>query len=267
MFCKKCGNVLDEDAVFCEKCGTEVVRLTNAINTNNTVKSMDFSRPDNRVDRDDSFEHQGTAEKNIGKRKMAPFIILIIILLLCAGGVCLYFFTDLFKSKEEFLQLGDYQKAYNKASSNEEKQEVFAEYLVAKSLLDYVTTLNEGGVETPIKSLKNAHFYDPESSGIDMNSEYRYCIALSCNMEFAEDFEYAVDVGYLWTNNLETNIRALGSIQGVTEKTSATETTDLMISTTKTKGVSLSIDAINRINKLFSDEKLQNIVDISSIEK
>ena len=86
-------------------------------------------------------------------------------------------------------------------------------------------------------------------------------------MEFAEDFEYAVDVGYLWKNNLETNIRALGSIQGVTEKTSATETTDLMISTTKTKGVSLSIDAINRINKLFSDEKLQNIVDISSIEK
>ena len=43
MYCKKCGNVLDDDAVFCEKCGTEVVRLTNDISINNTPESVKFS--------------------------------------------------------------------------------------------------------------------------------------------------------------------------------------------------------------------------------
>ena len=231
-----------------------------------TVKSTDASRQNNRMDRDNYFEQQGITDNNRKRRKKAPFIILIILLLLCAGGVCLYFFTDLFKSKEEFLQLGDYQKAYNKASSSEEKQAVFIEYLVAKSLLDCVTTLDEGGFEKPIKNIVSAHFYDPESSGIDMDSKYRYCVAMSVNYLLAENVEYAFDMSCVWTYDLKSNIKSIGSIQGVTEKNSTTEATDSIILTTKTKGVSLSIDAIYRINKLFSDGKLKNIVDISSIE-
>lgn len=255
MFCKKCGNTLDDDAIFCEKCGTQTVKNLDFQEIGSVVKNENLD--DNHLN-NNIMTNEFQAPP---KKKKAPIIIIISILLICLGGAFLFFFTDLFTSKEEFLNRGDYNKAYEKASSTEEKEAVLYEYLVAKSLLDYYEKTSN--LETSLEGLVSVQIFNPDRAGVDWDSlGYKYCIAMSCNTKFSDSLEYALDVGYIWSDDLQSKMSGLGSIPGLTQESKDNEIVDMMISLCRSKGFSLSIEGINRINKLLSESNLKDITNI-----
>lgn len=111
--CSKCGAELEERQEFCPKCGQKVglvidVGVNSAINQFNAVVN------------------QANQKK---KKKPAIIAIIAVAAVLVVLGVI--FVPKLFKSAEDYMAMGNYEKAYSTASKSSEKDAVIIENNVA----------------------------------------------------------------------------------------------------------------------------------------
>ncbi|KAH3816538.1 hypothetical protein DPMN_118055 [Dreissena polymorpha] len=63
MFCKKCGEAVDDDANYCAKCGTPVNRSSTASVTSTSKKQ------DEEIEKDETFVGKGGMSANVYNRK------------------------------------------------------------------------------------------------------------------------------------------------------------------------------------------------------
>lgn len=91
MFCKKCGTKLDENASFCEACGTEIISKKqdtpkSEVIEENIVSLSDNSEVDNKNDDNsmDSLKQTITSENKPKKNKKMLILIVAILVVIAA---------------------------------------------------------------------------------------------------------------------------------------------------------------------------------------
>lgn len=245
MYCKKCGNILDDDAVFCEKCGTEIVKnkLDQPENNNDVGMNRD----------NDLTSNNAIIDKP--KKSKKPLIIGLIGLVVVGGVVLALFFLGFFTGMEGYLEKGNYEKAYAKAETAQDKLDVYFESLVAESYLDVDSNHD---TNDHIKQLSSAYVWSDEGDSgyvvLGLDSEYSNLI---------------VTIEAVYNKSKEDMILrfdGFGTVAGLEADSLSQAALDLALSLTKLKGVQLSSDAIKRINMLKEDDRLQDIVKISQFQ-
>lgn len=112
--CRKCGAELKEGQRFCHKCGRKAGLAADA----NASSDINYSG-------------SGVDDRNKKKRK-APIIIgaaAAVIVLLAVAGI--KFVPGMLLDSAGYLEKGNYEKAWEKAKTDEEKQNVINAYLAA----------------------------------------------------------------------------------------------------------------------------------------
>ncbi|MDE6636554.1 MAG: zinc ribbon domain-containing protein, partial [Lachnospiraceae bacterium] len=112
--CGKCGAELEEGQEFCPKCGQKV-----GLAVDNNVASA-ISQFNSGVDRQNA------------KKKKTPIVIAVVIVIVVLAAIAFKTVAPkIFIDTEGYLEQGNYEKAYEKAKTDEEKLEVIAENAAA----------------------------------------------------------------------------------------------------------------------------------------
>lgn len=117
-YCSKCGAVIYRGQRFCAKCGNIQLSLSRFV--------PDFKQRKNRL----------------GSKRVAILIVLFLILIVDFTFLGKNYVAPMFVTTEQWLEEGNYEKAYNKAKEDE-KQGVLIENLIAYLCKDDIDYMND----------------------------------------------------------------------------------------------------------------------------
>lgn len=127
-FCPKCGCKLDENQNFCSNCGNKA-KETNVTDDNVNIENNEAST-------------EASINKK-GRKSIFTIVIIVAVLALCVFGI--YKILDVnhvFATYEDWILMGDYEKAYEKASEDE-KIELVSENMIAYICNDVINLLKD----------------------------------------------------------------------------------------------------------------------------
>jgi hypothetical protein len=90
MFCKKCGAKLDDDAAFCDKCGTAIKRAV----ASNEPSPVQTPNSENAAAKDIIIESQNLTPTNSGKKRPIIFVAVVIAIIVIAVVASLFLGAD-----------------------------------------------------------------------------------------------------------------------------------------------------------------------------
>ena len=244
--CGKCGAELQEGQEFCPKCGQKVglavdSGVSSAIN-----------------------QFNAGVDKANAKKKKTPIIIavaVVIIALVAIAGVKLA--PKIFIDSEGYMAQGDYQKAYEKAKDDSEKQTVIAENAAAVQ-----SAYSADNLKDPSSfSLRDAYFY--KGTNDDNKPFYRIVLYISgANSYGASVSSYWL---YTWDSDkkewsywcsvsdlAEEEYKSWDDYDDKLEKLMNNLGRD-MIKTSMKDGTKVSKEGIKRINAMFEADTLDDI--------
>lgn len=250
--CAKCGAELQEGQEFCSKCGQKVGLAVDS----NVASAID------------QF-NSGVAKAN-AKKKKTPIIIGVVLVILVLGALAFKTVAPkIFIDMEGYLEQGNYEKAYEKAKSDDDKLQVRAENAVAVqcafsadnlkdpssfSLRDayYMEGTNDDGETTKsmVLYISGANSYGASVSSYwyytwsNENNKWEYFCSVS---DLSEEEYSKYDDDDEKMEKLLNNIGRVG-IKGVMKD-----------------GIKLDKSVIKRINKMFEDDTLDD-VDLLDVE-
>lgn len=244
--CEKCGAELQEGQEFCSKCGQKV-----GVTVNNRVMPVN---------------KQFSSENDIvnAKKKKTPVIIGIVIAIIAVVAIIgVKLFPKIFIDAEGYMAQGNYEKAYEKAKSDEEKEEVIAENAAAVQ-----SAYSADNLKDPSSfSLRDAYFYE------GINDDNEKCYYLTLYISGANSYGASVSSYwlYIWdTDDEEWNYWCSVSDLSNEEYSKYDDDDDKVekfidntgrtyIKKCMSGGTELSKDAVQRINTMFEEDTLADV--------
>lgn len=245
--CNRCGFEIQEGQEFCPKCGLKV---------GSTVNYPDFSVTG-------QFEGAEVGKKSGKKKKTLIIIAVSVIAVLICVIASILLLPQILVTPEKYMEQGDYEKAYNKAKTEEDKLNVKVENVAAvesavsvDALKDpssfvlrdayYHEELNDDGkpVAQLVLYICGANSYGASVSSYwyytwdNEDNEWDYFCSVS-DFDDEEYSEYDDD-----DEKLEKLLNNLGR-EG--------------ISNTMDDGIKLGKDGVKRINNMFEADTLDEI--------
>ncbi len=244
--CSKCGAELQEGQEFCPKCGQKV-GLTVDANVSSAISQFNAG-----------------VDKANEKKKKTPIIIgvaVAIVVLVAIAGTKLA--PKIFIDAEGYMAQGNYEKAYEKAKDDDEKQAVIAENAAAVQ-----SAFSADNLKDPSSfSLRDAYFQKEKDS--DGKNYYRLVMYISG----ANSYGASVSSYWLYTYDAEKNdwkyfcsvsdlddeeYESWDDSDDMLEKLVNNIGRDLIKGAMK-DGTKVSKDGVKRINTMFEEDTLDDI--------
>ncbi len=244
--CSKCGADLQEGQEFCSKCGQKVGLDVD----NNVVSAINQFNAD--------------VDKQNRKKKKAPIIIgVVVVIVILAALAFKTVAPKIFISMEEYLEQGNYEKAYGKAKTDKEKLEVKAENAAAVQ-----SAFSADNLKDPSSfSLRDAYYNE------DTNDDGSLTKRLVLHISGANSYGANVSSYWLYTwDNDDQEWEYFTSVSDLDEEEySEYDDTDeklekmvdnigrRAIQNVISDGIKLSKSAIKRINTMFEADTLDDV--------
>ena len=259
--CNKCNTELMQNQKFCHQCGHKVKAdplEENLHEANTSEQSNKGSEGTEQVrsKNDQLNETDAKAHHQNKKKAIVIAISAIIIAITAIGGIILI--PEMFKDAEGYMAEGNYEKAYEKAETNKEKLQVKIENLAAVQAASLINTLkdpssfslrdayyqeqknNYGTVECKLV----LHVTGKNSFGANVGNYWLYSFNPHKNkweyLCYVADLEIDSDP----SKNRKTAIESMGKV---------------IVNGVIKSDVKLSKNGIQRINKMFKEDKLDEI--------
>ena len=252
-FCEKCGAELQEGQEFCAKCGQKVdLKIDAGVNSAINQFNNNVSKANKKV-----------------KRK--PIIIAAVTLAVIAIVISAVLLApSIFKSADDYMAIGDYEKAYSMVKSEDEKTEVYAENAAAVQ-----SAFSADNLKDP-SSFKLRDAYYHETTNIDGDPIERLVLFISGTNSYGAN----VSSYWLYTWDSDSNSwEYFCSVSDLTDEEYSIYDDDdeepqklinnlgrSIIESAMSDGVKLDKEAINRINTQFNNGTL-DAVDLLNIDE
>lgn len=246
-YCSKCGrSTTNEEVRHCTKCGTELI-LGQKFCSKCGQKAGNFVLPKN-------IDELGKKVKKANRKKIIAVvsIIALIFALVIVGKVVL---PKLFISSEEYLSQGNYEKAYEKAETDE-KKEVLIENLISYICNDIKSSLKD----IDSFKLREAYFTDDSEVVLMVQGANSYGSDVSsywCYTYDKDDKEYQ-----LWTTVNDFDEEKTYSWDDFSDRLEAklkNATKEVVKNIINKKENKLDSDLIKRINDLNKAGKIDDV--------
>lgn len=271
--CSKCGAELQEGQDFCPKCGQKTDVLVNS-SVNSAINQFNAG-----------------IEKQNQKKKKTPIVIVILVAIIVLGAIAFKKIAPkIFIDTAGYIEKGDYEKAYEKAKTDEDKQMVVDAYLndgeykeaydIALSDQDKLQIQIENAaavygqysadnLKDPSSFvLRDAYYYEGEKDE-DGKISKRLVLQISGNNSYGA----SVSSYWLYTWSYDKNqFSYFCSVSDLSDEDYSKyddedETIEKLannigrsfIKTTLSDGTKLNKDSVKRINKMFEDDKLDRV--------
>lgn len=226
--CAKCGAELQKGQEFCPNCGQKVALAGNAA---------------------------AGRKKSPAKKKVVTIAVITAAVILLAT-LAVIFVPKIFKSAEDYMALGDYEKAFAATKTKDEKDDVLTEDIVAFCSQMAIDTL----FDSASFELKDAWYRDDygyvalriAANNQNGNKVINYWLCSKYNGSwYLDDIFASLD---------EEEIYSFDSDKEAKEKKSRNYAlTNTLIPLISDKSLRLSKDSIKRINALFEAELLGEV--------
>lgn len=260
-FCAFCGGQIVQDKEYCEKCGksARVEGQKHCIACGEVLQReqkfcMNCGRKANNLALPKGVEEKVLKLKKIGKKQLMIGVIAVAAVVLFFVGKPIV--SKMLVSVDEYLEQGDYEKAYKKAGKKE-KASVLIENLVAYLCVDVKDSLKNP------ESFKLREIYFDESESeivlrIQGSNSYGGTVSSYYYYTFDEDdreyqlytsvSDFEEEETYSW-DDLEEKLEKI-------LENAAKESVKKIISSKSNK---LSSDMVKRINSLNEDDILEDV--------
>ena len=243
--CSKCGAELEEGQEFCPKCGQKAGLVIDA-GVNSAINQFNAG--------------VNQANQKAKKKPIKIIVALAIAFAFIVAGVLLV--PKLFVSVEDLCARGDYLKAYEKASGSE-KENVKAESIAAER-----SAFSADNLKDPSSfKMRDAYFKESENDDGTPNAQ------LVLYISGANSYGASVSSYWLYTWSNEKNAwNYFCSVSDLTDEEykSYDDDDDRMeklinnigrssIRSTMSNGIKISKAAVQRINNLFNEGKLDSV--------
>ena len=241
--CYNCGNALEVGQNFCTQCGTprEDVKLTCKKCGAELQAGQAFC-----MHCGQKTEMGTNAAEQKRKITMTPkTAVIAAVAVIFLGAIITFFATNVFMSVDRLCERGDYEKAYEKASSDEQKLEVIAEN--AAAVQSAVTS--EMLVDPSSFELYEACYAQAPLSSGEIGAELLY-LKTDQNKYFVYGTRYG-----------ESNWLLLDSLSDLNRSSTDDWKNESIeyIEFAKNYGIKLKDDAVERINDMFHSKELDKI--------
>lgn len=235
MYCKKCGKEISDDANVCGYCGAETGKI----------------RP----------SYTGAATHTGSKKNIITICVIVGVVILCViSGVLL---PKVIKSTTDYMEMGDYLSAYNKATTEDQKSDIMMENAYAVSLKDLIASDND---DYDI----NEVYYCEETDEETLENDYY--IIMVANDYYEEDGvtedEY---IQYMYnadkkTWELDGTAVPLDFLDDISDQLQDSEydvyfelrLSSVLVESNMENGTKLSLESVNRVNELYKNGTLQD---------
>lgn len=243
-YCTKCGAAMDINDIYCAKCGSKC----NVSSSSENSGELDDMQPKNKK----------------GKRIVILIITvaLVVVTILACAVIIL---PNIFISVDDCLKIGDYQKAYSLADTDEEKDAVMFENYVAVESAEAIDSLKDPSSFV----LRDAYYND---LGDDLSKN----LVLKVNATNS----YGGNVTNYWLYSLSTDsnswkltatvsdleqeeIYSFDDYEEEKEKTK-NNAARYIIEFTMISGTELKKDGVQRINNIFKEDNFESIKPIET---
>lgn len=244
--CGKCGNELAEGQDFCPKCGQ---RAGLAVDSNVSAAINSYN---------------GSVNKQNQKKKKTPIIISLVVGIFILAAVAFKVVAPkIFIDMEGYLEQGNYEKAYEKAKTDDERLEVKMENIVAVQSAFSAENLKDPSSFT----LRDAYYIEGKDN--DGKPFARLVLYISgANSYGASVSSYWL---YIWDND-DKEWGYFTSVSDLSEEEYSKYDDDddrleklidnlgrRSIKSTMQDGKKLSKDAVKRINAMFENDTLDDV--------
>ena len=250
--CAKCGAELQEGQEFCPKCGQKVGLAVDS-NVSSAINQFNAG-----------------VDKANAKKKKTPIIIGVVLVILVLAALAFKTVAPkIFINMEGYMEQGNYEKAYEKAKSDDDKLKVKAENAVAVQ-----SAYSADNLKDPSSfSLRDA-YYSESTNDDGMLSKQMVLYISGANSYGASVSSYWL---YTWSND-ENDWEYFCTVSDLSEEEySKYDDEDeqiekivnnlgrISIKNCMKDGLKLDKDSIKRINKMFEDDTLYD-VDLLDVE-
>lgn len=250
--CVKCGAELQEGQEFCPKCGQKVGLAVD----NNVAFAIDQFNSD--------------VVKANAKKKKTPIIIGVVLVIIVLAAVAFKTVAPkIFIDMEGYLEQGNYEKAYEKAKSKDDKLKVRAENAIAVQ-----SALSADNLKDPSSfSLRDAYYMEATND----SGETTKNIALYINGTNSYGASVSSYLYYIWDQD-DKEWEYFCSVSDLEEEEEnryddEDEKLEKLVNNIGRVGIKLAMEdgmkldkkAVKRINKMFEEDTLDD-VDLLDVE-
>lgn len=185
MFCEKCGKELDDDAVFCTRCGNRVKKEEIS---KEKSKQIDENIEDKKNDKDiikDNKKNNNLSQKVNRKGskiniKIVATVTIAVIAIVCVVGLKIYNGQPSVKYKKasKAFENGKYEKAidiYTELGTYEDSEERLAETIIAKHYADGNKLFSEEDYDGALTEFEQISDYQDAGEMIDKCNYQKAC--------------------------------------------------------------------------------------------
>lgn len=246
LICGKCGAELEEGQEFCPKCGQKVGLVVD----DDVVSAIN--------------QFNSGVEMANAKKKKTPIVIAVVLIIGVLGALAFKTVAPkIFISVEGYMEQGNYEKAYEKAKTDDEKLEVIAENVAAVQSAVSVDSLKDPSSF----SLRDAYYNEGENDDGDVTKQ------LVLYITGANSYGANVSSYWLYTWNIEDKEwEYFCSVSDLSDEEYSKYDDDderveklvnnigrSSIESTMKKGTKLSKDGVKRINAMFENDTLEDV--------
>lgn len=244
--CAKCGAELQDGQEFCPKCGQKVGLAVDS-NVSSAI---------------DQF-NAGVSKANAKKKKTPIIIGVVLVILVLAALTFKTVAPKIFINMEGYMEQGNYEKAYEKAKTDDDKMAVKVENLAAVQ-----SAYSADNLKDPSSfSLRDCYYREDKNDDGEPTKHLVLCIS------GANSFGASVSSYWLYTWSTENNkweyycsVSDL-SDEEYSEYDDDDELIEKILNNTgrdyikkaMSDGYKLSKDGVKRINKMFEDDTLDDV--------
>lgn len=270
--CGKCGAELQEGQEFCPKCGQKVGLGVDS----NVLSAINQFNVD--------------VERQNKKKKKAPIILAVAVVIVILAAIAFKTVAPkIFMDSAEYLEQGDYEKAWDKAETKKEKQNVIDAYLADgdyKEAFEKVTSSTEKlnikaeNVAAVQSAFSADNLKDPSSFSLrnvyyneGTNEEGKPNAQLVLYITGANSYGANVSSYWLYTwDNKDQEWEYFCSVSDLSDEEYSRYDSDeekaeklinnlgrASIENTMSDGIKLSKEAVKRINTMYEDDKLDKV--------
>ena len=258
--CLKCGNELSSSQEFCPKCGTKRGEVNNKVcpNCGNVIAEGEkFCPKCGQKTKFDISETTKNVKENIKTNKKTIIKVLIGVAAVAVIAVFGFIFIPpMLVTVEEYLQEGNYEKAYAKAKTQEEKDAVLLENIIAVTSYE----ISEG-LKDPT-SFKLSHVYFDGDSEIVFEiiakNSYGGNVTNYYDYRYDKDDKKFTRYLYLWSLEDETTY-SWDSYEEKLEKIIKNVVRKTIITIMNNSSFKVDSKVVDRVNKLFKEEKKRDL--------
>lgn len=250
--CAKCGAELQEGQEFCHKCGQKAGLAVDG----NVASAIE--------------EFNAGVNKANAKKKKTPIVIGVVLVILVLGALAFKTVAPkIFINMEGYMEQGNYEKAYEKAKSDDDKLKVRAENAVAVQ-----SAYSADNLKDPSSfSLRDAYYQEgTNSDGETAKGMVLYISGANSYGASVSSYWY-----YTWSNE-NNKWEYFCSVSDLSEEEYSKyddedEKLEKLLNNIGREGIKkamkeglkLEKDSVKRINKMFEDDTLDD-VDLLDVE-